>query len=118
MFGLFKKSKPQQDVYFLFKIKQKNQRKRENRFDDDEKWVRSGDRPFSKAKRSNCDVFDQNELQKSVWRRCCIRQFMLSGNSKRRETPILLLHQNNKKMMYPGSWISPLESTSMEIMTF
>nr|VDD12750.1 unnamed protein product [Brassica oleracea] len=23
----------------------------------------------------------------SAWRRCCIRQFMLSGNSKRRETP-------------------------------
>ncbi|KAF2595611.1 hypothetical protein F2Q68_00009759 [Brassica cretica] len=32
-------------------------------FDDDEKWVRSGDRPFTKAKRSNRDVFDQNELQ-------------------------------------------------------
>ncbi|KAF3585719.1 hypothetical protein F2Q69_00029485 [Brassica cretica] len=30
---------------------------------DDEKWVRSGDRPFTKAKRSNRDVPDQNELQ-------------------------------------------------------
>ncbi|KAF3574515.1 hypothetical protein F2Q69_00058144 [Brassica cretica] len=35
-------------------------------FDDDEKWVRSGDRPFTKAKGSNCDVFDQNELQTYV----------------------------------------------------
>ncbi|CAN6899008.1 unnamed protein product [Brassica oleracea] len=32
----------------------------------------------------------------SAWRRCCIRQFMLSGNSRRRETPTLLLHQNSK----------------------
>ncbi|KAF2599175.1 hypothetical protein F2Q68_00010176 [Brassica cretica] len=90
MFGLLKKSKLQQDVYFPFKTvlekeqmifgnkkqfassgfdfvqKQKNQRKRQNRFDDDEKWVRSGDRPFTQAKRSNRDVFDQNELQTYV----------------------------------------------------
>nr|VDD26061.1 unnamed protein product [Brassica oleracea] len=90
MFGLLKKSKTQQDVYFPFKTvlekeqmifgnnkqfasdgfdfvqKQRNQRKRQNRFDDDEKWVRSGDRPFTKAKRSNCDVFDHNELQTYV----------------------------------------------------
>uniref|UniRef100_A0A0D3D3D7 CCHC-type domain-containing protein n=1 Tax=Brassica oleracea var. oleracea TaxID=109376 RepID=A0A0D3D3D7_BRAOL len=90
MFGLLKKSKPQQDVYFPFKTvlekeqmifgnkkqfasngfdfvqKQRNQRKRQNRFDDDEKWVRSGDRPFTKAKRSNRDVFDQNDLQTYV----------------------------------------------------
>ncbi|KAF3583592.1 hypothetical protein F2Q69_00029865 [Brassica cretica] len=59
MFGLLKKSKQQQD-------KQRNQRKRQNRFDDDEKWVRSGDRPFTKAKRSNRDVFDQNEPQTYV----------------------------------------------------
>ena len=32
-------------------------------FDDDEKRVRNGDRPFTKAKRSNCDVLDRNELQ-------------------------------------------------------
>ncbi|KAL0734052.1 hypothetical protein Bca4012_010262 [Brassica carinata] len=87
MFGLLKKSKPQQDVYFPFKTvlekeqmifgnkkqfvsngfdfvqKQRNQRKRQNRFEDDEKRIRSGDRPFTKAKRSNRDVFDQNELQ-------------------------------------------------------
>ncbi|WZY99231.1 hypothetical protein YC2023_071560 [Brassica napus] len=82
MFGLLKKSKPQQDVYFPFKSvfekeqlifdkKQfasngfdfgQKQKKRQNRYDD-EKWVRSGDRPFTKAKRSNCDVPDQNELQ-------------------------------------------------------
>jgi len=87
MFGLLKKSKPQQDVYFPFKTvlekeqmifgnkkqfasngfdfvqKQRNQRKRQNKFDDDEKWIRSGDCPFTKAKRSNRDVSDQNELQ-------------------------------------------------------
>uniref|UniRef100_A0A0D3E8Y1 CCHC-type domain-containing protein n=1 Tax=Brassica oleracea var. oleracea TaxID=109376 RepID=A0A0D3E8Y1_BRAOL len=32
-------------------------------FDDDEKRVRNGDHPFTKAKRSNCDLLDQNELQ-------------------------------------------------------
>ncbi|KAF3569619.1 hypothetical protein DY000_02015096 [Brassica cretica] len=32
-------------------------------FDDDEKRVRNGDRPFTKAKRSNCDMLDPNELQ-------------------------------------------------------
>ena len=82
MFELLKKSKPQQEVYFPFKTvlekeqmifgnkkqfasnefdfmqKQRNQRKKQNSFDDDEKWVRSGDRPFTKAKRSNRDVFD------------------------------------------------------------
>ncbi|KAF3502800.1 hypothetical protein F2Q69_00041669 [Brassica cretica] len=87
MFGLLKKSKLQQDVYFPFKTvlekeqmifgnkkqfasngfdfvqKQRNQRKRQNKFDDDEKWIRSGDCPFTKAKRSNRDVSDQNELQ-------------------------------------------------------
>ena len=83
MFGLLKKSKPQQDVYFPFKTvfekeqlifdkKQfssngfdfvQKQRKRQNKFDDDEKWIRSGDCPFTKAKRSNRDVSDQNELQ-------------------------------------------------------
>uniref|UniRef100_A0A0D3AVQ2 CCHC-type domain-containing protein n=1 Tax=Brassica oleracea var. oleracea TaxID=109376 RepID=A0A0D3AVQ2_BRAOL len=82
MFGLLQKSKPQQDVYFPFKTvfekeqlifdkKQfasngfdfvQKQRKRQNRCDD-EKWVRSGDRPFTKAKRSNRDVPDQDELQ-------------------------------------------------------
>uniref|UniRef100_A0A0D3ABE9 CCHC-type domain-containing protein n=1 Tax=Brassica oleracea var. oleracea TaxID=109376 RepID=A0A0D3ABE9_BRAOL len=31
--------------------------------DDDEKMVRNGDRPFTKAKRSNCDMLDRNELQ-------------------------------------------------------
>ncbi|KAF3605744.1 hypothetical protein DY000_02050477 [Brassica cretica] len=30
--------------------------------DDDEKRVINGDRPFTKAKRSNCDMLDQNEL--------------------------------------------------------
>ena len=51
---------------FDFVEKQRNQRKRQNRFGDDEKWLRSGDRPFSKAKRSNRIVFDQNELQTYV----------------------------------------------------
>ncbi|KAF2590172.1 hypothetical protein F2Q70_00038687 [Brassica cretica] len=31
--------------------------------DDDEKRVINGDRPFTKAKRSNCDMLDWNELQ-------------------------------------------------------
>ncbi|WZZ26467.1 hypothetical protein YC2023_009868 [Brassica napus] len=83
MFGLLKKSKPlQNDVYFPFKtvVEKKQlifdkrlfasnefdfvqkQRKRQNR-SNDEKLVRSGDRPFTKAKRSNRDVSDQNELQ-------------------------------------------------------
>ncbi|KAF3573457.1 hypothetical protein F2Q69_00061529 [Brassica cretica] len=34
----------------------------QNRFDDDEKRVRNGDRLFTKAKRSNRDMLDQNEL--------------------------------------------------------
>uniref|UniRef100_A0A0D3BUA7 Uncharacterized protein n=1 Tax=Brassica oleracea var. oleracea TaxID=109376 RepID=A0A0D3BUA7_BRAOL len=38
------------------------QRKRQNR-SNDEKRIRSGDCPFTKAKRSNRDVSDQNELQ-------------------------------------------------------
>uniref|UniRef100_A0A0D3D4B9 CCHC-type domain-containing protein n=1 Tax=Brassica oleracea var. oleracea TaxID=109376 RepID=A0A0D3D4B9_BRAOL len=91
MFGFHKKSnqasKLQQDVYYPFKTvlekkqlifgnkkhfasngfdfvqKQRNKRKRQNRFDDDEKWVKIGDRPFTKAKRSNRDMFDHNELQ-------------------------------------------------------
>ncbi|KAF2590414.1 hypothetical protein F2Q70_00040802 [Brassica cretica] len=48
---------------FDFVQKQRNQRKRQNKFDDDEKWIMSGDCPFTKAKRSNRDVSDQNELQ-------------------------------------------------------
>uniref|UniRef100_A0A0D3CDY1 Uncharacterized protein n=1 Tax=Brassica oleracea var. oleracea TaxID=109376 RepID=A0A0D3CDY1_BRAOL len=35
----------------------------QKKFDEDEKRVRNGDRPFTKAKRSNCDVLDWNELQ-------------------------------------------------------
>uniref|UniRef100_A0A0D3BUF5 Uncharacterized protein n=1 Tax=Brassica oleracea var. oleracea TaxID=109376 RepID=A0A0D3BUF5_BRAOL len=83
MFGLLKKSKPlQDDVYFPFKtvVEKKQlifdkrqiasnefdfvqkQRKRENK-SNDEKWVRSGDRPFTKAKISNRVVLDQNDLQ-------------------------------------------------------
>uniref|UniRef100_A0A0D3CG83 Uncharacterized protein n=1 Tax=Brassica oleracea var. oleracea TaxID=109376 RepID=A0A0D3CG83_BRAOL len=118
MFGLLKKSKPQQDVYFPFKTvlekdpmifenkkqfasngfdfvqKQRNQRKRQNRFDDDEKWVRSGDCPFTKAKRSNRDVFYQNELQtyvslekmlhKSIH---AIRQLKKKGNTNTSPAP-------------------------------
>ncbi|KAF3517415.1 hypothetical protein DY000_02063841 [Brassica cretica] len=51
---------------FDFVQKQRNPKKRQKRFDDDEKWLRSGDRPFTKAKRSNRNVFDQNELQTYV----------------------------------------------------
>ncbi|WZZ81492.1 hypothetical protein YC2023_102064 [Brassica napus] len=35
----------------------------QNRFDDDEKRVGNGDRPFTKTKRSNRDMLDQNEIQ-------------------------------------------------------
>ncbi|KAF3557949.1 hypothetical protein F2Q69_00012367 [Brassica cretica] len=72
----------QDDVYFPFKtvVEKKQlifdkrqfasnefdfvqkQKKRQNR-SNDEKWVRSGNRPFTKAKRSNRVVLDQNELQ-------------------------------------------------------
>ncbi|KAF2549073.1 hypothetical protein F2Q70_00020312 [Brassica cretica] len=37
-------------------------RKKQNMYDD-EKWLRSGDRPFTKTKRSSRDVIDQNEIQ-------------------------------------------------------
>ncbi|KAF3576361.1 hypothetical protein DY000_02032382 [Brassica cretica] len=91
MFGLQRKenqaSKPQQDVFYPFKTvsekeqlifrdkkqfasngfdflqKQRNQRKRQNMFDEDEKRVINGDRPFTKVKKSNRDMLDQNELQ-------------------------------------------------------
>ncbi|KAF3583855.1 hypothetical protein F2Q69_00027629 [Brassica cretica] len=91
MFRLNKKSnqasKPQQEVFYPFKTvfekgqlifgdkkqftsngfdfvqKQRNQRKRQNRLNDDEKRVINGDCPFTKAKRSNCDMLDRNELQ-------------------------------------------------------
>ena len=91
MFGLHKKSnqasKPQQNVFYPFKTvfekeqlifgdkkqftsngfdfvqKQRNQRKMQKKFDEDEKRVRNGDRPFTKAKRSNCDMLDWNKLQ-------------------------------------------------------
>uniref|UniRef100_A0A0D2ZPL8 CCHC-type domain-containing protein n=1 Tax=Brassica oleracea var. oleracea TaxID=109376 RepID=A0A0D2ZPL8_BRAOL len=91
MFGLLRKvnqtsKPPQKDVFYPFKTlpeieklifgekkqfasnefdfvqKQRNQWKRQNMLDDDEKRVINGDRPFTKAKRSNCDMFDQNEL--------------------------------------------------------
>uniref|UniRef100_A0A0D3BX70 CCHC-type domain-containing protein n=1 Tax=Brassica oleracea var. oleracea TaxID=109376 RepID=A0A0D3BX70_BRAOL len=48
---------------FDFVQKQRNQRKRQDMFNEDEKRVRNGDRPFTKVKRSNRDMLDQNELQ-------------------------------------------------------
>ncbi|KAF2539851.1 hypothetical protein F2Q68_00020156 [Brassica cretica] len=36
-------------------------------------------------------------------KRCCIRRFMLSGNSKRKKTPTLLLHQNSKVILLSNS---------------
>uniref|UniRef100_A0A0D3D351 CCHC-type domain-containing protein n=1 Tax=Brassica oleracea var. oleracea TaxID=109376 RepID=A0A0D3D351_BRAOL len=80
-------------------LKQRNQRKRQNRFDDDEKWVVSGDRPFTKAKRSNPDVFDQNELQtyvsleKMLHKEIhAIRQLKKKGNINTSPSP---KHQSN-----------------------
>ncbi|KAF3603510.1 hypothetical protein F2Q69_00037410 [Brassica cretica] len=66
--------------------------------DDDEKMVRNGDRPFTKAKRSNCDMLDRNELQTYASLEKMLHKAifaMLFRNSKRRETPTLLLHQNS-----------------------
>ena len=121
MFGLLKKSKLQQDVYFPFKTvlekeqmifgnkkqfasngfdfvqKQRNQWKRQNRFDDDEKWVRSGDRLFTKTKRSNRVVLDQNELQTyASLEKMLHKAIQAIRQLKIRETPTLLLHQNSK----------------------
>ncbi|KAF2555687.1 hypothetical protein F2Q68_00013856 [Brassica cretica] len=44
-----------------FDVVQKR-RKKQNMYDD-EKWLRSGDRRFTKTKRSSRDVIDQNEIQ-------------------------------------------------------
>ncbi|KAF3530852.1 hypothetical protein DY000_02041881 [Brassica cretica] len=66
--------------------------------DDDEKMVRNGDRPFTKAKRSNCDMLDRNELQTYASLEKMLHKAifaMLFRNSKRRQTPTLLLHQNS-----------------------
>uniref|UniRef100_A0A0D3AK40 Uncharacterized protein n=1 Tax=Brassica oleracea var. oleracea TaxID=109376 RepID=A0A0D3AK40_BRAOL len=105
--------KPQQDVYFPFKTifekeqlifdkKQfasngfdfvQKQRKRQNRCDD-EKWIRSGDRPFTKAKRSNRDVPDQNELLTYArWEKMLhkvihvVRQLKKKGNTNTSSAP-------------------------------
>ncbi|WZZ54090.1 hypothetical protein YC2023_054197 [Brassica napus] len=121
MFGLLKKSKPQQDVYFLFKtVLEKEQmifgNKKQfasNGFDFVHKQKNKGrDKTNSIMMRSGLEVvivpspkpreatmmclIRMSFRLMSAWRRCCIRQFMLSGNSKRRETPTLLLHQNSK----------------------
>ncbi|KAF3562642.1 hypothetical protein DY000_02018032 [Brassica cretica] len=114
MFGLLKKSKPlQDDVYFPFKtvVEKKQlifdkrqfasnefdfvqkQRKRQNK-SNDEKWVRSGDRPFTKAKRSNRVVLDQNEfqtyasLEKMLHKAIhAIRQLKRKGNTNTSSAP-------------------------------
>ncbi|KAF2595623.1 hypothetical protein F2Q68_00007500 [Brassica cretica] len=63
-------------------------------FNDDEKWAKRGDRPFTKAKRSNRDVFDQNELQtyasleKMLHNAIhVIRQLKKKGNTNTSSTP-------------------------------
>ncbi|KAG5384664.1 hypothetical protein IGI04_036134, partial [Brassica rapa subsp. trilocularis] len=144
MFGLLKKSKPQQDVYFPFKTvfekeqlifdkKQfasnefdfvQKQKKRQNRCDD-EKWVRSGDRPFTKAKRSNRDVPDQNELQtyaslekmlhKAIH---VVRQLQKKGNTNTSSAPkqqssselILQFEMNSKKVLNKNEFSGPLNA--------
>nr|VDD26192.1 unnamed protein product [Brassica oleracea] len=94
MFGLHKKSnqasKPQQDVFYPFKTVNKET----NRLDDDEKRVRNGDRPFTKAKRSNCDMLDRNEpqtyaslekmLHKTIF---AIQQLKKKGNTNTSSAP-------------------------------
>uniref|UniRef100_A0A0D2ZPG4 Uncharacterized protein n=1 Tax=Brassica oleracea var. oleracea TaxID=109376 RepID=A0A0D2ZPG4_BRAOL len=69
--------------------------------DDDEKRVRNGDRPFTKAKRSNCDMLDRNELQtyaslekvlhKAIF---AIQQLKKKGNAN---TSSALKHHNLKR---------------------
>ncbi|KAF3582346.1 hypothetical protein DY000_02030440 [Brassica cretica] len=68
--------------------------KETNRLDDDEKRVRNGDRPFTKAKRSNCDMLDRNEpqtyaslekmLHKTIF---AIQQLKKKGNTNTSSTP-------------------------------
>ena len=121
MFELHKKSnqasEPQQDVYYPFKTalekkqlifgdkkhfasnefdfvqKQRNQRKRQNMFDDDEKRVINGDHLFTKVKRSNRDLLDQNELQTYASLEEMLHKTIFAIQQlKRREIPTLLLH--------------------------
>ncbi|KAG5410622.1 hypothetical protein IGI04_006941 [Brassica rapa subsp. trilocularis] len=119
MFRLYKKSnqasKLQQDVYYPFKTvlekkqlifgdkkhfssnrfdsvqKQRNQRKRQNMFDDDKKRVRNGDRPFTKVKRSNCDVLDRKtyaSLEKMLHKVIfAIQQLKKKGNTNTSSAP-------------------------------
>uniref|UniRef100_A0A0D2ZYF9 CCHC-type domain-containing protein n=1 Tax=Brassica oleracea var. oleracea TaxID=109376 RepID=A0A0D2ZYF9_BRAOL len=65
-----------------------------NKFDDDAKWIRSGDCPFTKAKRSNRDVSNQNELQtyvslKKMLHKAIhvIRQLKKKGNTNTSSAP-------------------------------
>uniref|UniRef100_A0A0D3E5J4 CCHC-type domain-containing protein n=1 Tax=Brassica oleracea var. oleracea TaxID=109376 RepID=A0A0D3E5J4_BRAOL len=120
IFGLLMKSKPQQYVYFPFKTvlekeqmifgnkkqfvsngfdfvqKQRNQKKRQNMFDDDEKWVRSGDHPFTKAKRSNRVVKAVKPTSKSHSTRCfkCPR-ISHYANKCQKQRPLVTLENEN-----------------------
>uniref|UniRef100_A0A0D2ZVD0 CCHC-type domain-containing protein n=4 Tax=Brassica TaxID=3705 RepID=A0A0D2ZVD0_BRAOL len=83
-------------------LKQRNQRKRQNKFDDDEKWIRNGDRPFTKAKRSNRDVSDQNELytyaslEKMLHKAIhVVRQLKKKGNTNTSSAPKQQSHSSS-----------------------
>uniref|UniRef100_A0A0D3CKE6 Uncharacterized protein n=1 Tax=Brassica oleracea var. oleracea TaxID=109376 RepID=A0A0D3CKE6_BRAOL len=87
--------------------KQRNRRKRQNKFDDDEKWIRSGDCPFTKAKRSNRDVSDQNELQTyASWEKMLhkaihvVRQLKKKGNTNTSSAPKQQSCENHKQSSF------------------
>uniref|UniRef100_A0A0D3AT32 Uncharacterized protein n=1 Tax=Brassica oleracea var. oleracea TaxID=109376 RepID=A0A0D3AT32_BRAOL len=128
MFGLLKKSKLQQDVYFPFKTVLE---KEQMIFGNKKQFASSGfdfvknketkgrDKTGSMMMRSGSEVvivpspkpreatvmclIRMSFRLMSAWRICCIRQFMLSDNSKRRETPTLLLHQKNNLILPESS---------------
>ncbi|KAF3505334.1 hypothetical protein F2Q69_00042403 [Brassica cretica] len=80
--------------------------KETNRLDDDEKRVRNGDRPFTKAKRSNCDMLDRNEpqtyaslekmLHKTIF---AIQQLKKKGNTNTYSAP--KQHNLKRELVFP-----------------
>uniref|UniRef100_M4E2X0 Uncharacterized protein n=1 Tax=Brassica campestris TaxID=3711 RepID=M4E2X0_BRACM len=122
MFGLHKKSN---QASKLQQHKQRNQRKRQNKFDDDEKMVRNGDCLFSKTKRSNCDVLDRNELQtyaslekmlhKAIF---AIQKLKKKGNTDTSSAPkqqcsselIFQFEKNSKKVLNKNEFSGPLNA--------
>ncbi|KAF2546418.1 hypothetical protein F2Q70_00021085 [Brassica cretica] len=100
----------------------------QKKFDEDEKMVRNGDRPFTKAKRSNCDVLDWNELQtyaclekmlhKAIF---AIQQLKKKGNTNTSSAPnqqcsselIFPLEKDSKKVLNKNEFAGPLNAFEM-----